>query len=438
MFAIAFFFCYYDYRLLRIKGVDKMSFDLSWFTTISGMFITGGVILLIIALIILLITGRNSKKEKKKKEMELANADGNVSLDSTNVQPVAGQVPVAGNSAIQNNVVGVTQDVNSSMMPAENMVTPVSNVEFSSMSNVPLGGSTGISDTFAAATPMSVSQEPSVMVSEPVAVQSNQSMNAIPETMNSVSAVDFNVGVSSSSVNGFAMPEEPVPVVQSVTPSAMENAPSGPSAFDASQVSIPVIGEPVPMATEPVPMATEPVPMATEPVPMTAEPAPMTAEPVPMATEPVPMTAEPAPMITEPAVQNPVSIDSNPIPVVSATPSIAESTVSTPVVDNPIPQVVVPTVSEVTPQPVEAISSGPVIYGGANPAVTDLNVSRENHQIYGGADPLQNTQTIPTTNPTMSTVPNEPVMVSQQPVEVVPNIVPNVSESTNQGVPPIV
>ena len=26
-----------------------MSFDLSWFTTISGMFITGGVILLIIA-----------------------------------------------------------------------------------------------------------------------------------------------------------------------------------------------------------------------------------------------------------------------------------------------------------------------------------------------------------------------------------------------------
>ena len=403
MFAIAFFFCYYDYRLLRIKGVDKMSFDLSWFTTISGMFITGGVILLIIALIILLITGRNSKKEKKKKEMELANADGNVSLDSTNVQPVAGQVPVAGNSAIQNNVVGVTQDVNSSMMPAENMVTPVSNVEFSSMSNVPLGGSTGISDTFAAATPMSVSQEPSVMVSEPVAVQSNQSMNAIPETMNSVSAVDFNVGVSSSSVNGFAMPEEPVPVVQSVTPSAMENAPSGPSAFDASQVSIPVIGEPVPMATEPVPM-----------------------------------TAEPAPMITEPAVQNPVSIDSNPIPVVSATPSIAESTVSTPVVDNPIPQVVVPTVSEVTPQPVEAISSGPVIYGGANPAVTDLNVSRENHQIYGGADPLQNTQTIPTTNPTMSTVPNEPVMVSQQPVEVVPNIVPNVSESTNQGVPPIV
>ena len=404
-----------------------MSFDLSWFTTISGMFITGGVILLIIALIILLITGRNSKKEKKKKEMESANADGNVSLDTTNVQPVAGQVPVAGNSAIQNNVVGVTQDVNSSMMPAENMVTPVSNVEFSSMSNVPLGGTAGISDTFAAATPMSVSQEPSVMVSEPVAVQSNQSMNAIPETMNSVSAVDFNGGVSSSSVNGFAMPEEPVPVVQSVTPSA----PSGPSAFDASQVSIPVIGEPVPMATEPVPMTAEPAPMTAESVPVTAGPAPMTAEPAPMIAEPVPMTAEPA-------VQNPVSIDSNPIPVVSATPSIAESTVSTPVVDNPIPQVVVPTVSEVTPQPVEAISSGPVIYGGANPAVTDLNVSRENHQIYGGADPLQNTQTIPTTNPTMSTVPNEPVMVSQQPVEVVPNIVPNVSESTSQGVPPIV
>ena len=38
------------------------NFDLSWFTTIPGMFITGGVVLLIIALVILLITGKKTKK----------------------------------------------------------------------------------------------------------------------------------------------------------------------------------------------------------------------------------------------------------------------------------------------------------------------------------------------------------------------------------------
>ena len=52
----------------RIKGVDYMSFDLSWFTTLPGLLITGGVALLIIALIVLVITGKKSKKEKKAKE----------------------------------------------------------------------------------------------------------------------------------------------------------------------------------------------------------------------------------------------------------------------------------------------------------------------------------------------------------------------------------
>ena len=37
----------------------------------------------------------------------------------------------------------------------------------------------------------------------------------------------------------------------------------------------------------------------------------------------------------------------------------------------------------------------PTIYGGASPVVSDINFTPESHQIYGGADPLQNTQTIP-------------------------------------------
>ena len=44
-----------------------MSFDISWFGTLPGLFITGGVILLIVALVILIITGKKSKKEKAAK-----------------------------------------------------------------------------------------------------------------------------------------------------------------------------------------------------------------------------------------------------------------------------------------------------------------------------------------------------------------------------------
>ena len=51
-----------------IKGDVKMilaGFDLSWFTTIPGLLITGGIVLLIIALIIFIVTGRKNKKEEK-------------------------------------------------------------------------------------------------------------------------------------------------------------------------------------------------------------------------------------------------------------------------------------------------------------------------------------------------------------------------------------
>ena len=47
-----------------------LNFDLSFFTSIPGMLITGGVLLLIIALIIFIAT--SGKKSKKSKEVEKA------------------------------------------------------------------------------------------------------------------------------------------------------------------------------------------------------------------------------------------------------------------------------------------------------------------------------------------------------------------------------
>lgn len=69
-----------------------MNFDLGWFTTVPGMFITGGVVLLIIALIILIVTGKKSKKEKKEKEA----ADANASMNA-NTAPDMNNGPVAVN-----------------------------------------------------------------------------------------------------------------------------------------------------------------------------------------------------------------------------------------------------------------------------------------------------------------------------------------------------
>ena len=40
-------------------------FNMSWFTTVPGLLITGGVVLLIFALFLLIATGKKSKKEKK-------------------------------------------------------------------------------------------------------------------------------------------------------------------------------------------------------------------------------------------------------------------------------------------------------------------------------------------------------------------------------------
>ena len=62
----------------RIKGVDRMNFDLKWFTTLPGLFITGGVLFLILALVLLIITGKKSKKEKMAKEAAQAEADAQI------------------------------------------------------------------------------------------------------------------------------------------------------------------------------------------------------------------------------------------------------------------------------------------------------------------------------------------------------------------------
>ena len=78
-----------------------MNFDLGWFTTVPGMFITGGVVLLIIALVILIVTGKKSKKEKKAKEA----ADANANTAPTMTGPTPVVTPVDASATVQTSTV---------------------------------------------------------------------------------------------------------------------------------------------------------------------------------------------------------------------------------------------------------------------------------------------------------------------------------------------
>lgn len=95
-------------------------FSLSWFTTIPGLLITGGVLLLVIAFVIFIVT---SKKDKKAAAQ--AASDGSVSPTVPTVQVMDSQsgvtastIPGDINSVVQPNVVSVTPQPTSVVEPS--------------------------------------------------------------------------------------------------------------------------------------------------------------------------------------------------------------------------------------------------------------------------------------------------------------------------------
>ena len=68
---------------------------------------------------------------------------------------------------------------------------------------------------------------------------------------------------------------------------------------------------------------------------------------------------------------------------------------------------------------IPAVEPSPVIYGGANPSVGNINFNQNpNHQIYGGANPLDNTQPI-----SIGEVPNVQPVINNEPTIVQPQSV---------------
>ena len=106
----------------------------------------------------------------------------------------------------------------------------------------------------------------------------------------------------------------------------------------------------------------------------------------------------------------------------------------------PQPAPVQPEVAPVAPAPVAPQPAQPAVYGGANPTIPQINIdNNEPKQIYGGADPLENTQPIPQSPaPVVPAIQTDPVAQAPAAPQV-PNIAaaPVQPAAQQPGVPPI-
>ena len=226
---------------------------------------------------------------------------------------------------------------------------------------------------------------------------------------------------------------------QIATPIEIDNTPL-PSMTSSNDAAVPIglPDEPVPVA-EPTPVVA-PVEPATsipvaEPTPVVASVEPATsipvAEPTPVVASVEPATsipvAEPTPVVApvEPATSIPVA---EPTPVVAPVEPATSIPVAepTPVVAPVEPATSIP-VAEPTPV-VAPVEEKPAIYGGVSEIIPNIDLNQKSdHQIYGGADPLENTQTLSVVSPSAPAVEPTPVVT-----------IPTVEEATSQQSEPVI
>ena len=327
------------------------SFSLSFFTSIPGMLITGGVLLLLIALIIFIATGTKGDKKKDKKKEE-AKVDSNQEVMAT----PSVDTPIATVDISSANVASTPSAVNSVGSEAPNVV-PTGDVNVDANPGV---------------TPQ--------VVSEPM----KQNVSPLDNTSN------LNINDNNSNVNG-------IDNINNVNPSVtnLDNN------FATNNVVNKVVDE---------------VPAAA--------PSPSVVEP----------QVSSSPTVMEEAVTNNMN-NSN-----LASASVAAEPAVSPINNTTVTQSeVVPIVTQEPTVPKE--EEHKPIYGGVSSVIPNINVEENHHRpIYGGANPLENTQSIPTVSAATPVTPNvsipsvepqSPVInegVTSQPVKEEPSVVmPTVS-----------
>ena len=393
--------------------------DFGWFTTIPGMLITGGVLLLIIALIIFISTsnkkGKKNENDISQKSIEQANQI------FTNQPPLGQAVAVDVNNNQMNTAVPemdsiAAQNSNLQDMPVpagiETQVSSPSNVQEPTMpvQNInPLdnslvnGVNNGINNNMnmgqyqAQGVQNHVQQEP-INVAPADVLQNTQadvaSVNSIQpspvvvesQVDNTIAPID-NVGISNQVVENIPTP---VAQVNDVVSTAVETPSVEQTAVQTPVVEAPPIQTP---AVEISAIQTPDVEIPSIESNSVGNVVPTESVPVQNTTPVVESTPAPINVVPAAPVETP--------PAVVVMPNTEQVQNDTPVVQTVVEQ-----------QPVVAPVS---IYGGVSPTVDKSEIREEpKHEIYGGANPLDNTQPISIND----------IKSAEQPVVAAPQVVP--------------
>lgn len=241
-------------------------------------------------------------------------------------------------------------------------------------------------------------------VTETIAVEPMPVLDQPVQTVPSSEVLsNVNEAQSINTVMESSVPVNNAPHIESVSSiPVVESAPSNMPSSDI--INQPVMSESMNTSTSNVQVNAIPIEQLTD-----NSAAPVNEIPTINADSPEIIsvnTPEVAPVVTPTIAPSPEIVPINTTPAVEpAIPAVG------PAID------VVPTVEPLTSN---NSNSSPAIYGGVSQIIPDMNLSDNNtHQIYGGANPLENTQSVPVINP-------EPVVPSVN-TEVQPtvNVVPD-------------
>ena len=418
--------------------------DFSWFATIPGMLITGGVLLLIISLVMFI--AMSNKKDKAKSNSSKKSEDGAKNI----VNEMQQNVPTPVDNTVNNsNIIDpmtVSGGLNASTSPLDASQNVSGNM--TDISAMPVGDASNMQVSDVSAPSFDV---PLTDVAQQTMPQNNDFMNS-PMPVASDVASSTNVG----DVTAPVTPEVSIPVMPEVSVSTVDNTTS-----TAAVNSIPVVEA----------ASVQNVPEVTSPTSVT----PVMPE-VSTVSNAFDVSNQANNQINNQVGNDEINshVDTN-----SAVPVMPEVTSAPSVVDlsnvvNSSDALTNQTPVTSTVAPVVDVNSQPSvpIYGGASPVVSNVDLGQESHQIYGGANPLDNTQNISiadinqaaanamahnaaTATPTVTSVPNvepaptvevvpvapvtpTPVQTSpavQPVVPVTPDVVttPNVVSTPNQG-----
>ena len=337
-------------------------FSLSWFTSIPGILITVGVLLLVAALIIFIVTSQKNKKKEQGNDQNVASmqvADPSLVAPSPTITPVS----------MDNGNQTVNQAV---------QVQPVAQIPAgTNMAPSPYSSTT--SDNGAVITPIDNSmQNLDALNSMGSSVYQNSSqVSAMPEQPYSQPSVTPEIVMPSPEIPTIAPSQDIVsnPVSMEVSTEPM-----------MGQNSIPQIDTPVMQSVETIPTLENVsinandnvanVGVTESIVPTVPDIAPVLAVQTDIVSSPV------APEVVAPVIPT-VEVAPQQTPVISS-----EAPASTPTLDNN-------TVSPVQQKVVATPDVSAPIYGGVSPIVPDVSASQVIPQIYGGANPLENTQSVP-------------------------------------------